>query len=95
MKNKLFLISLLISFSVQVFGQDVIPRRAPLDDHISSSEDSLNKDKGDNPEFTKIPIIIDSTEGWEWIDREESEDVLKHTHYDCLTTNISRIHNIV
>ena len=77
MKNKLFLISLLISFSVQVFGQDVIPRRAPLDDHISSSEDSLNKDKGDNPEFTKIPIIIDSTEGWEWIDREESEDVFE------------------
>lgn len=77
MNNKLFLISLLISFSVQVFGQDVIPRRAPLDDHISSSEDSLNKDKGDNPEFTKIPIIIDSTEGWEWIDREESEDVFE------------------
>ena len=77
MKNKLFLISLLISFSVQVFGQDVIPRRAPIDDHISSSEDSLNKDKGDNPEFTKIPIIIDSTEGWEWIDREESEDVFE------------------
>lgn len=77
MKNKLFLISLLISFSVQVFGQDVIPRHAPLDDHISSSEDSLNKDKGDNPEFTKIPIIIDSTEEWEWIDREESEDVFE------------------
>ncbi len=77
MKNKLFLISVLISFSVQVFGQDVIPRRAPIDDHISSSEDSLNKDKGDNPEFTKIPIIIDSTEGWEWIDREESEDVFE------------------
>lgn len=77
MNNKLFLISLLISLSIQIFGQDVIPRRAPIDDHISSSEDSLNKDKGDNPEFTKIPIIIDSTEGWEWIDREESEDVFE------------------
>jgi hypothetical protein len=77
MNNKLFLISLLISLSIQIFGQDVVSRRAPLDDHISSSEDSLNKDKGDNPEFTKIPIIIDSTEGWEWIDREESEDVFE------------------
>jgi len=44
---------------------------------MSSFEDSINKDKGDNSEFTKIPIIIDSTEGWEWIDKEESEDVFE------------------
>ena len=66
MKNKLSLISLLISFSLQVFAQDVIPRRAPLDDSISSFEDSMKNDEGDSSKFTKIPIIIDSTEGWEW-----------------------------
>ena len=60
MNNKLFLISLLISLSVQSFGQDVVPRQA-LIDKMSPVEGSLNKDKGDNPEFTKIPIIIDST----------------------------------
>ena len=77
MKNKLSLISLLISFSLQVFAQDVIPRRAPLDDSISSFEDSMKNDEGDSSKFTKIPIIIDSTEGWEWIDKEESEDVFE------------------
>ena len=76
MSNKLFLISLLISFSVQIFGQDVVPRQAPID-NMSSIEGSLNKGKGDNPEFTKIPIIIDSTEGWEWIYKEESEEVFE------------------
>ena len=58
MNNKLFFISLLISSSVQSFGQDVVPRQAPID-KMSPVEGSLNKDKGDNPEFTKIPIIID------------------------------------
>ena len=29
MNNKLFFISLLISLSVQSFGQDVVPRQAP------------------------------------------------------------------
>lgn len=77
MINKLFLISLLISFSVQVFAQDVLPRRAPLDDSISSFEDSMKNDEGDSSKFTKIPIIIDSTEGWEWIGKEESEDVFE------------------
>mgnify|MGYP006916140718 CR=1 FL=1 len=77
MKNKLSLISLLISFSVQVFAQDVLPRRAPLDDSISSFEDSMKNDEGDSSKFTKIPIIIDSTEGWEWIGKEESEDVFE------------------
>lgn len=76
MNNKLFLISLLISSSVQIFGQDVVPHQA-LMDKMSSFEDSINNDKGDNSEFTKIPIIIDSTEGWEWIDKEESEDVFE------------------
>ena len=76
MNNKLFFISLLISLSVQSFGQDVVPRQAPID-KMSPVEGSLNKDKGDNPEFTKIPIIIDSTEGWEWIGKEESEDVFE------------------
>ncbi len=76
MNNKLFLISLLISLSIQIFGQDVVPRQA-LIDKMSSFEDSMKKDKDDNPEFTKIPIIIDSTEGWEWIDKEESEDVFE------------------
>jgi len=77
MKNKLSLISLLISFSVQVFAQDVIPCRAPQDDSISSFENSMKNDEGDSSKFTKIPIIIDSTEGWEWIDKEESEDVFE------------------
>ena len=76
MNNKLFFISLLISLSVQSFGQDVVPRQAPID-KMSPVEGSLNKDKGDNPEFTKIPIIIDSTEGWEWIDNEKAEDVFE------------------
>ena len=89
MKNKLSLISLLISFSVQVFAQDVLPRRAPLDDSISSFEDSMKNDEGDSSKFTKIPIIIDSTEG------RKVRTYLKHTHYDCPTTNISHIHNIV
>ena len=31
MNNKLFLISLLISSSVQSFGQDVVPRQASID----------------------------------------------------------------
>lgn len=44
---------------------------------MSPVEGSLNKDKGDNPEFTKIPIIIDSTEGWEWIDNDKAEDVFE------------------
>lgn len=74
--NKLFLISLLTSLSVQVLGQDVIPRQAHID-NMSSLEDSMNNDKGDSPEFTKIPIIIDSTEGWEWIDNEKAEDVFE------------------
>ena len=76
MNNKLFFISLLISLSVQSFGQDVVPRQAPID-KMSSFEDSMKKDKDDNPEFTKIPIIIDSAEGWEWIDKEECEDVFE------------------
>ena len=74
MNNRFFLIAILIYLSVQVLGQDVVPRQAPID-NMSSFEDSINNDKGDNSEFTKIPIIIDSTEGWEWIDKEESEDV--------------------
>ena len=77
MKNKLSLISLLISFSLQVFAQDVIPRRAPHDDSISSFENSMKNDEGDSSKFTKIPIIIDSTEGWEWIDNEKAEDVFE------------------
>ena len=77
MKNKLSLISLLISFSVQVFAQDVIPCRAPQDDSISSFENSMKNDEGDGSKFTKIPIIIDSTEGWEWIYKEESEEVFE------------------
>lgn len=77
MKNKLSLISLLISFSVQVFAQDVIPRRAPQDDSISSFENSMKNDEGDSSKFTKIPIIIDSTEGWEWIGNEKAEDVFE------------------
>ena len=76
MNNRFFLIAILIYLSVQVLGQDVVPRQAPID-NMSSFEDSINNDKGDNSEFTKIPIIIDSTEGWEWIDREESEDVFE------------------
>ena len=76
MNNKLFLISLLISSSVQIFGQDVVPRQAPID-NMSSIEDSMKNYKDDNPEITKIPIIIDSTEGWEWIDKEGSEDVFE------------------
>ena len=76
MNNKLFLISLLISLSIQIFGQDVVPRQA-LIDTMSSFEDSMKKDKDDNPEFTKIPIIIDSTEGWKWIDKDEGEDVFE------------------
>ena len=76
MNNKLFFISLLISSSVQSFGQDVVPRQAPID-NMSSIEDSMKNYKDDNPEITKIPIIIDSTEGWEWIGKEESEDVFE------------------
>ena len=60
MNNRLFLITILIYLSVQVLGQDVVPRQAPID-KMSPVEGSLNKDKGDNPEFTKIPITIDST----------------------------------
>lgn len=76
MNNKFFLIAILIYLSVQVLGQDVVPRQAPID-NMSSFEDSINNDKGDNSEFTKIPIIIDSTEGWEWIDNEKAEDVFE------------------
>ena len=76
MNNKLFLISLLIGLSVQIFGQDVVPRQATIDNK-PSIEDSIKNYKDDNPETTKIPIIIDSTEGWEWIDNEEAEDVFE------------------
>ena len=76
MNNKLFFISLLISLSVQSFGRDVVPRQAPID-NMSSFEDPMKNDKGDDPDFTKIPIIIDSTEGWEWIDKEKAEDVFE------------------
>jgi hypothetical protein len=76
MNNKLFLISLLISSSVQIFGQDVVPRQAPID-NMSSIEDSMKNDEGDSSKFTEIPIIIDSNEGWEWIDNEEAEHVFK------------------
>ena len=55
----------------------MLPRRAPIDDSISSFEDSMKNDEGDSSKFTKIPIIIDSTEGWEWIGKEESEDVFE------------------
>ena len=37
----------------------------------------MKNDEGDSSKFTKIPIIIDSTEGWEWIGKEESEDVFE------------------
>lgn len=76
MNNRFFLIAILIYLSVQVLGQDVVPRQAPID-NMSSFEDSINNDKGDNSEFTKIPIIIDSTEGWEWIDNDKAEDVFE------------------
>ena len=76
MNYKLLLISLLINLSAQVFGQDVVPRQAPID-NMSSIEDSMKNYKDDNPEITKIPIILDSTEGWEWIGKEESEDVFE------------------
>ena len=76
MNYKLLLISLLINLSAQVFGQDVVPRQAPID-NMSSIEDSMKNYKDDNPEITEIPIIIDSTEGWEWIGKEESEDVFE------------------
>lgn len=76
MNNRFFLIAILICLSVQVLGQDVVPRHAPID-NMSSFEDSINNDKGDNSEFTKIPIIIDSTEGWEWIDNDKAEDVFE------------------
>ena len=66
----------MINLSVQVFGQDVVPRQAPID-NMSSFEDSMKNDKGDDPDFTKIPIIIDSTEGWEWIDNEKAEYVFE------------------
>ncbi len=76
MNNRLFVITILINLSVRVFGQDVIPRQAPID-NVSSLQGSLNNDKGDNPEFTMIPIIIDSTEGWEGIEDEKPEDVFE------------------
>ena len=76
MNNRFFLIAILIYLSVQVLGQDVVPRQAPID-NMSSFEDSMNNDEGDSSKFTKIPIIIDSTEGWEWIGKEESEDVFE------------------
>ena len=97
MKNKLSLISLLISFSLQVFAQDVIPRRAPLDDSISSFEDSMKNDEGDSSKFTKIPIIIDSTEGWEWISgliMRRLRMYLKHTRYGWIIRNILLILSI-
>ena len=76
MNNRFFLIAILIYLSVQVLGQDVVPRQAPID-NMSSFEDSMKNDIGDDPDFTKIPIIIDSTEGWEWIDNEKAEDVFE------------------
>ena len=92
MNNKLFLISLLISSSVQIFGQDVVPRQA-LIDTMSSFEDSMKKDKDDNPEFTKIPIIIDSTEGWEWIGKEEAGRIINEVqdgvkHWKSIATRL-------
>ena len=67
MNYKLLLISLLINLSAQVFGQDVVPRQAPID-NMSSIEDSMKNDEGDSSKFTEIPIIIDSTErmGVDW-----------------------------
>lgn len=76
MNSRFFLIAILIYLSVQVLGQDVVPRQAPID-NMSSIEDSMKNYKDDNPEITKIPIIIDSTEGWEWIDNEKAEDVFE------------------
>lgn len=76
MNNRFFLIAILIYLSVQVLGQDVVPRQAPID-NMSSFEDSMKNDEGDSSKCTKIPIIIDSTEGWEWIGKEESEDVFE------------------
>ncbi|MDD5960854.1 MAG: hypothetical protein PUC16_01085 [Bacteroidales bacterium] len=76
MNSRFFLIAILIYLSVQVLGQDVVPRQAPID-NTSSIEDSMKNYKDDNPEITKIPIIIDSTEGWEWIDNEKAEDVFE------------------
>ncbi len=37
----------------------------------------MKNDEGDSSKFTEIPIIIDSNEGWEWIDNEEAEHVFK------------------
>ena len=67
MNNRFFLIAILIYLSVQVLGQDVVPRQAPID-NMSSIEDSMKNDEGDSSKFTEIPIIIDSTErmGVDW-----------------------------
>lgn len=43
MNNRFFLIAILIYLSVQVLGQDVVPRQAPID-NISSFEDSMKND---------------------------------------------------
>ena len=34
MNNRLFLIAILINLSVQVFGQDVVARQAPIDNMV-------------------------------------------------------------
>lgn len=84
MNNRLFLIAILINLSVQVFGQDVVPRQAPID-NMSSFEDSMKNDKGDNPEFTKIPIIIDSNQ--RSISQRVTDELLRHTYINDYKTN--------
>ena len=94
MNNRFFSITILIYLSVQVLGQDVVPRQAPID-NMSSFEDSINNDKVtilNSQRFQLLLILLKDGSG---LARRKVRTYLKHTHYDCPTTNISHIHNIV
>lgn len=75
--NRICIILIMFLCSNVIFGQDIISRQAPRDNNRPSLKDSMNNDKGDQSRFTEIPIIIDSIEGWEWIENEKAEDVFE------------------
>lgn len=66
---------LLLIFVTSSYGQDLLSRKAPVD-RIMKCVDAKIMHKVDEDEkepVVKTPILVDNSDGWEWIQNEESE----------------------
>ena len=93
MNNRFFLIAILIYLSVQVLGQDVVPRQAPID-NMSSFEDSINNDKVtilNSQRFQLLLILLKVGSG---LIMRRLRMYLKHTRFEWIIRNIFLILSI-